>query len=66
MSSEFQLTEKVKQANPSLIAMDRMKEMNEAEITAADRELFPDVMVQAMVMRMPNGMILTADRVQRI
>jgi len=58
-SSEFQLTERVKQANPSLIAMDRMKEMNEAEITAADRELIPDVMVQAMVMRMPNGMILT-------
>jgi outer membrane protein TolC len=27
-SSEFQLTERVKQANPSLIAMDRMKEMN--------------------------------------
>lgn len=59
MSSEFQLTEKMKQANPSLIAMDRMKEMNEAEITAANKELFPDLMLQAMVMRMPNGMILT-------
>jgi outer membrane protein TolC len=59
MSSEFQLAERVKQANPSLIAMDRMKEMNEAEITAANRELFPDIMLQAMVMRMPNGMILT-------
>jgi len=58
--SEFQLSEQVKQANPSLIAMDRMKEMNEAEITTANRELFPDVMLQAMVMRMPNGMILTA------
>jgi cobalt-zinc-cadmium efflux system outer membrane protein len=57
--SEFQLSEKVKQANTSLIAMDRMKEMNEAEITAANRELFPDVMLQAMIMRMPNGMILT-------
>ena len=33
--------------------------MNEAEITAANRELIPDVMVQATVMRMPNGMILT-------
>ncbi|MGD1047012.1 MAG: TolC family protein, partial [Bacteroidota bacterium] len=42
--SEFQLSEQVKQANPSLNAMDRMKEMNEAEITAANRELFPDVM----------------------
>ncbi|MCX6121162.1 MAG: TolC family protein [Ignavibacteriales bacterium] len=57
--SEFHLSEQVKQANPSLIAMDRMKEMNEAEITSANRELFPDVMLQAMVMRMPNGMILT-------
>jgi outer membrane protein, heavy metal efflux system len=57
--SEFQLSERVKQANPSLIAMDRMKEMNESEITAAKRELFPDLMLQAMVMRMPNGMILT-------
>jgi cobalt-zinc-cadmium efflux system outer membrane protein len=57
--SELQLSDRVKQANPSLIAMDRMKEMNEAEITAANRELFPDVMLQAMVMRMPNGMILT-------
>ena len=57
--SEVQLSERVKQANPSLIAMDRMKEMNDAEITAANRELYPDVMLQAMIMRMPNGMILT-------
>ena len=57
--SEFKLSEQVKQANPSLIAMDRMKEMNEAEMSVANRELFPDVMLQAMVMRMPNGMILT-------
>jgi outer membrane protein, heavy metal efflux system len=54
--SEFQLSDRVKQANPSLIAMDRMKEMNDAEITTANRELYPDVMLQAMVMRMPNGM----------
>jgi outer membrane protein TolC len=58
--SEFQLSERVKQANPSLLAMDRMKDMNESEITAANRELFPDLMLQAMVMRMPNGMILTS------
>ncbi len=57
--SEVQLSEKVKQANPSLLAMDRMKEMNEAGMSAANRELFPDVMLQAMVMRMPNGMVLT-------
>jgi outer membrane protein TolC len=57
--SEFQLAEKVKQINPSLIAMDRMKDMNESMINSADKELIPDLMVQAMVMRMPNGMILT-------
>ncbi len=57
--SEFQLAEKVKQVNPSLIAMDRMKEMNESMIASADKDLIPDLMVQAMVMRMPNGMILT-------
>ena len=57
--SEFQLSEQVKRANPSLIAMDRMKEMNEAGMSAANRDLFPDVMLQAMIMRMPNGMILT-------
>jgi outer membrane protein TolC len=53
------LAERVKEANPTLIAMDKMKEMNESEITAAHRELFPDLMVQTMVMRMPNGMVLT-------
>ncbi len=58
-TSEFQLAEKVKELNPSLIAMDRMKEMNESMINSADKELIPDLMVQAMVMRMPNGMILT-------
>ncbi|RPI06112.1 MAG: TolC family protein [Ignavibacteriae bacterium] len=69
--SENQLSDKIRLANPSLIAMDRMKEMNDAEITSANRELFPDVMLQAMVMRMPNGMILTggqrsADAIQQI
>ncbi|NUN68949.1 MAG: TolC family protein [Bacteroidetes bacterium] len=57
--SEFQLSEKVKRANPSLLAMDKMKEMNESMIVSADKDLIPDVMVQAMVMRMPNGMLLT-------
>ncbi len=68
--SENQLSEKVKQLNPNLIAMDRMKEMNESMIAAANKELIPDIMVQAMVMRMPNGMILTggsrsADAIQQ-
>jgi len=40
--------------------MDRMQEMNEAMITAAGRELIPDLMVEGMIMRMPNGMVLTS------
>lgn len=69
--SETELTEKVRQTNPQLRTMDRMKEMNEAEITIAHRELYPDIMLQAMAMRMPNGMILTggsrsADMVQQL
>lgn len=57
--SAFPLVEKVKRANPSLLAMDKMKEMNESMIVSADKDLIPDVMIQAMVMRMPNGMLLT-------
>jgi outer membrane protein TolC len=33
--------------------------MNDAEIVAAKKDLIPDVMLQVMMMRMPNGMILT-------
>jgi outer membrane protein TolC len=54
-----QLAERVKQENPALAGMERMKEMNALEAIAARRELIPDLMVQAMAMRMPNGMILT-------
>jgi outer membrane protein, heavy metal efflux system len=57
--SEPELIKKVRQNNPQLKTMDQMKEMNEAEITVTNRELYPDIMLQAMVMRMPNGMILT-------
>lgn len=57
--SEFQLSEKVKRANPSLLGMDKMKEMNESMIVSAEKDLIPDLMIQAMVMRMPNGMLLT-------
>lgn len=58
-ASEYTLSERVRRSNPSLIAMDRMKDMNDAMITSAHSDLIPDLMVQAMVMRMPNGMILT-------
>ena len=37
-----------------------MIEMNKAMITASNKELIPDLMVQGMLMRMPRGMILTA------
>jgi outer membrane protein, heavy metal efflux system len=58
--SEAQLEDRVRQLNPVLTGMDRMKEMNESEMAAAKSNLSPDLMIQAMVMRMPNGMILTA------
>jgi cobalt-zinc-cadmium efflux system outer membrane protein len=58
--SGFELTEALNRTNPALLAMDRMREMNESEITAAGKGLIPDLMVQAMAMRMPNGMVLTS------
>ena len=57
---EGSLIEQVRSVNPSLMAMDRMKEMNDAEIAAAQKGLIPDLMVQGMLMRMPNGMLLTS------
>jgi outer membrane protein TolC len=58
-SSESAFADRVKGTNPNLVAMDRMKEMNEAMISSAEKDLIPDLMVQGMIMRMPNGMILT-------
>jgi outer membrane protein, heavy metal efflux system len=58
--NEALLAEQLRTGNPNLVAMDRMKDMNEAMISSAKRELIPDIMLQAMVMRMPNGMILTS------
>jgi len=46
--------------NPALRKMDRMQEMNNLEINANRKELFPDLMLQAMLMRMPQGMLLTS------
>jgi outer membrane protein TolC len=59
-NSESILAKQIRSKNPNLVAMDRMKEMNEAMIVSVQKELIPDLMVQAMVMRMPNGMILTS------
>ncbi|MDD8017299.1 MAG: TolC family protein [Bacteroidota bacterium] len=46
--------------NPSLAEMNSMISMNQAEISAAQKEKYPDLMVQGMIMRMPQGMLLTA------
>ncbi|MCE1189335.1 MAG: TolC family protein [Ignavibacteria bacterium] len=45
--------------NPDLHAMSAMIDMKKAEAAANRRELIPDLMLQAMVMRMPKGMIVT-------
>jgi outer membrane protein, heavy metal efflux system len=54
------LEESLISENPSLQKMRRMEEMNRLEITANKKELYPDLMLQGMVMRMPRGMILTS------
>lgn len=58
--TESDLSGRLTRRNPSLLAMDRMTEMNEAMMVSAQKDLIPDLMVQAMIMRMPNGMLLTS------
>ncbi len=58
--SQLQLEELLADSNPSLNKMNNMIEMNRAMITANNKELIPDLMVQGMLMRMPRGMILTS------
>lgn len=59
-SSQSKLEELLGSYNPSLKKMGSMIEMNKAMIDANNRELIPDLMVQGMFMRMPQGMILTS------
>lgn len=59
-SSQSKLEEVLGYSNPSLKKMGSMIEMNKAMIDANNRELIPDLMVQGMFMRMPQGMILTS------
>lgn len=59
-SSQSKLEELLGLSNPSLKKMDSMIEMTKAMINANNRELIPDLMVQGMFMRMPQGMILTS------
>ncbi|HCY74743.1 MAG TPA: hypothetical protein DHV28_02395 [Ignavibacteriales bacterium] len=58
--SQLQLEELLSDSNPTLNKMNNMIKMNRAMITANNKELIPDLMVQGMLMRMPRGMILTA------
>jgi outer membrane protein TolC len=60
MFNQSQLEEILNGSNPSLIKMDNMIDMNKAMITANNKELIPDLMVQGMLMRMPKGMVLTS------
>lgn len=58
--SQSKLEEVLGYTNPALKRMGNMIEMNKAMIDANNRELIPDLMVQGMLMRMPQGMILTS------
>ncbi len=58
--SQSQLEEILINSNPSIKKMSSMIEMNKAMITANNSELVPDLMLEGMIMRMPKGMILTA------
>ena len=48
-------------SNPTLRRMASMIAMTEAERLSAEKEATPDVMLQGMIMRMPQGMTLTAN-----
>jgi len=45
--------------NPSIRKMGSMIKMNEYQSASNSKEMFPDLMLQGMVMRMPQGMLLT-------
>ncbi|MBA4407411.1 hypothetical protein C0389_09060 [bacterium] len=59
-SSQSKLEELLGYLNPTLKKMGSMIAMNKAMIDANNRELIPDLMVQGMFMRMPQGMLLTS------
>ncbi|MFO7445792.1 MAG: TolC family protein [Ignavibacteriaceae bacterium] len=58
--SAEELVEVLGSSNPELQRMEEMIEMNRLQITANNKELIPDFMLQGMIMRMPQGMILTS------
>ncbi|MGE5401192.1 MAG: TolC family protein [Ignavibacteriales bacterium] len=58
--SQPELEERLAKINPVLKQMSNMVEMNKAMLTANQKDKIPDLMLQAMVMRQPQGMILTS------
>jgi outer membrane protein TolC len=56
---QTKLEEYLRTHNPELLKMSAMAAMNHAEANAISRELIPDLMVDAMFMRMPQGMLVT-------
>ncbi len=58
--SQGNLETKLQELNPELKKMSSMAAMNKAMIISNNKELIPDLMVQAMIMRMPQGMLLTS------
>ncbi|MDP4197235.1 MAG: TolC family protein [Bacteroidota bacterium] len=57
--SQSELEERLAAVNPALKQMNSMVEMNKAMITSNQKDKIPDLMLQAMVMRQPQGMPLT-------
>lgn len=55
-----ELTAKLRQSNPELRKMTGMITMNRAMIGERRKQNIPDLMLGAMAMRMPRGMILTS------
>ncbi|MDZ7319810.1 MAG: TolC family protein [candidate division KSB1 bacterium] len=55
------LQQQLAQFNPELQRMSNMLAMNQAMLKANNKEAVPDLMIGAMVMRMPRGMILTSE-----
>lgn len=54
-----ELEARLNERNPSLKQMDSMADMNRAMLKANSSEKIPDMMLQLMVMRQPQGMYLT-------
>ncbi|HEX2867792.1 MAG TPA: TolC family protein [Ignavibacteriales bacterium] len=57
--TQTELEERLASVNPSLRQMTNMVEMNKAMIASNEKDKIPDLMLQAMVMRQPQGMYLT-------